>query len=248
MGSTFENPMMYWFGMNFKSQDPADLAEFNAFYNDIHIGEVVKNNPGFLLGHRYELLAPDPRGDFGPQFLAMYEIGDAESGQAFIDRSGKGRNRDLFTPEPPVWMDNMEMMWSLVWRQIAESGPTIVPDSIYMVGIDAPEGIDEAGLAEFNDFYTNIHMHEAAANLGYSRAVRYELAQEQRHPEPHCPQFLAIYEGDEKRTRQTEESLAAPAASGPPPAATSGRQSSQGPEVWRQHTTPWRLTYRRIGP
>jgi hypothetical protein len=44
-----------------------------------------------------------------------------------------------------------------------------------LIGIDAPPGTDEAGLKEFNDFYTWVHIGEVVAAMKFHRGSRYEL-------------------------------------------------------------------------
>jgi hypothetical protein len=248
MAAPFDQPFMYWIGMDVRTEDPDELAVFNSFYNDVHMPEVVNGN-GFALGHRYELLAPDPRGDFGPRYLAMYEIPGEEGVKAYLDRQNQPRENRTgsYTQGPPIWLETQVVRWRMIWRKLADSGPPTVPDTVFMVGIDAPEGASDEELLEFNDFYTNIHMHEAAKNMGYVRASRFELEKELLHPEPGCPQFCAVYEGDEARTAHTVD--AGPTVNPHPVEVPEGeRPYSQGPQVWRDHTTPWRLAYRRVGP
>lgn len=75
MQQAFAYPFMYWVGMNtHPDTDPTAVAEFSRFYSTIHVPEVVASNPGFVRGTRYELLHPDPRGDWGPRWLAVYEM------------------------------------------------------------------------------------------------------------------------------------------------------------------------------
>jgi hypothetical protein len=67
MQQAFAYPFMYWVGMNTPPDtDSTAVAEFSQFYSTIHVPEVVASNPGFVRGTRYELLQPDPRGDYGP--------------------------------------------------------------------------------------------------------------------------------------------------------------------------------------
>ena len=67
MPQAFAYPFMYWVGMHTSPDtDPAAVAEFSQFYSTVHVPEVVASNPGFVRGTRYELLQPDPRGDYGP--------------------------------------------------------------------------------------------------------------------------------------------------------------------------------------
>ncbi len=116
--------------------------------------------------------------------------------------------------------------------------PAFAYPFMYWVGINTPPNLDEAGLAEFNEFYTNIHVPEVMANLGYSRGTRFELYRAFRHPAPGCPQFCAIYEGDEAATAANQQRRAKP--------QPGGSAFSSGPPTWEKHDTLWRLVYRRI--
>ena len=105
-----------------------------------------------------------------------------------------------------------------------------------MVGMNVPPDTDEAGLAEFNTFYTHIHVPEVMAYRGFGRGTRFELYREFRHPQPGCPRFCAIYEADEATTAASLQRRDQPGRS----------QLSSGPPIWEKHDTLWRLRYRRI--
>ena len=93
------------------------------------------------------------------------------------------------------------------------------------------------GLAQFDEFYTNTHVPEVVRNGNWLRGTRYELFREFTHPDPACPRFLAVYEGDEQAMQTRAERRANPG---------SGPRSSKGPAVWEAHDTTWRLIYKRI--
>jgi hypothetical protein len=107
------------------------------------------------------------------------------------------------------------------------------PYAIYLLGVNPPVDATEGELEVFNDFYTNVHLHEVAERRHALRATRHELRREIRPPYNGAPRFLAVYEVD-------EESASNRRHSGPPYTA--------GPEVWQGHTTPWRLWYRLLAP
>jgi hypothetical protein len=106
-----------------------------------------------------------------------------------------------------------------------------------MVGMNVPSGTDAAGLAEFNEFYTNIHVPEVMAYREFSRGTRFELHREFRHPQPGCPRFCAIYEADKATTEASQQRRDTPSGRSP---------LSSGPPTWEKHDTLWRLLYRRI--
>ena len=101
----FSYPFMYLVGMNTAPDtDAAALAEFSEFYSKVHVPEVLANNPGFVRGSRYELLQPDPRGDFGPRWLAIYEMDGEAAARTYAQRNdGPPEGRPTYTPGPAAW-------------------------------------------------------------------------------------------------------------------------------------------------
>lgn len=127
----------------------------------------------------------------------------------------------------------LRQVWSVVYRQIAETVPsTQCPYAIYLLGVNPPKDVSNSDMVTFNDFYTNVHLVEVAERRHALRATRYELKEEIKAPYLGAPRFLAVYEVDEASATQRRHV-------GPP--------YSTGPEVWRGHSTPWRLWYRRLG-
>jgi hypothetical protein len=162
---------------------------------------------------RYELLAVAGRGFRPPRYLTVASAGLETSA---VDDAV------------------LRLVWSLEYREIAATAPAAeVPHAIYLLGVNPPDGIDDAGLIEFNDFYTNVHLPEVAERRNALRAVRYELTNAIKPPYQGAPRFLAAYEVDEDGASHRRHV-------GPP--------YSSGPEVWQRHTTPWRLWYRVISP
>jgi hypothetical protein len=236
MDATFTSPYMYWVGMDTDGASESQDEEFNRFYNDIHAHEVAAMNPGFLRVHRYELAKPDPRGDFGPHWLAVYEMADEQAASTYMDRNdGPPEGRPTYTPVPAAWRETAKTRWRIIWRQIADAGALDEPPySIFIVGINPPAGASDEETAEFNEFYTNTHMGEVMAASKYGRANRWEQARAFLHPDPGCPRYLAIYEADDATGKQLETTPTGP------------RELSVGPVVWQEHTTPWRLVYNRV--
>ena len=73
---------------------------------------------------------------------------------------GPPEGRPRYTPGPAAWQQT-QSVWRMIWRHVSSSGTASEPPhSIFMVGMNVPPGTDEAGLAEFNAFYTNIHVPE----------------------------------------------------------------------------------------
>jgi hypothetical protein len=234
----FAYPFMYWVGMTTAPDtSPAALAEFSQFYSQIHVPEVIANNPGFVRGTRYELLDPDPRGDphVGPRWLAVYEMDGEAAAQGYARRNDDpSASPPPYTARPPAW-GQARTTWRMIWRQVAASGTAAQPpESIFMVGMNVPADTDAAGLAEFNEFYTNVHVPEVMERGGYARGTRFELHREFLHPAPGCPRFCAIYEADAATTETRNQPRAG------------RRPFSSGPPAWENHDTLWRLVYRRV--
>ena len=228
---------MYWVGMNPDPQlSPSELEEVDRFYSTTHVAEVVASNPGFVRATRYELLEPDPRGEpyAGPRWLAIYDIEGEDGARAYAERNDHPeRGGPAYTPWPGGRL-RAHIVWRMTWRRIATCGSSEAPpDSIFLVGMNVPEDTDAAGLAEFNSFYTNIHLPEVVAAGGYTCASRFELFREFLHPRPGCPRFCAVYEADASATQQQRQRL-------------SQARLSPGPPVWEKHDTRWRLVYRRL--
>jgi hypothetical protein len=170
-------------------------------------------------GGRYELLAVAARGFRPPTFLSATQAGREDGAAEGAEEPDRA---------------GLRRTWSLLYRTVAETAPAeVAPFAIYLLGVNPPADATEDDLGDFNDFYTNVHLPEVAERRHALRAVRYELVEAIRPPYRGSPRFLAVYEVD-------EESAANRRHSGPPYAS--------GPEVWRRHTTPWRLWYRRLDP
>src|SRR5262249_25502661 len=124
--------------------------------------------------HHYELLVQDARGPFGPRYLTAIELADFAAAEEVL-AGQEAHNFGGVLSERDQTRGAGITSWALVWRKLSESGPpSTSPSSIYVIGIDPPSGADAAALQEFNDFYTNIHVAESLAYLGYFRGTRYE--------------------------------------------------------------------------
>lgn len=234
---------MYWVGMTTQPEaDPSSVAEFNTFYSRTHLPEVLAQNPGFARATRYELIAQDPRGKLGPGWLATYEIDSEAATQQYIERSdGPADCRPRYTPGPRAFVE-ADRDWRMIWRRLTAAGEASqAPYAIYLIGMNVPPDIDAAGLAEFNAFYTEVHVPDVITRNGFKRGTRYELYRGYHHPAPGCPRFLALYEMDEPATTTLMERRRGiqPPISG----------YTEGPPAWQRHDTLWRLVYRRLtGP
>jgi hypothetical protein len=169
---------------------------------------------------RYELLAVAARGFRPPQFLTVVDLADHLGGELH-EAVTAGASDEV-----------VRQTWSMAYRQVAETAPKgVVPHAIYLLGVNPPEDATDEELVAFNDFYTNVHLHEVAERRHALRAARYELVRALKPPYQGAPRFLAAYEVDEAGAANRRHV-------GPP--------YSSGPAVWQEHKTPWRLWYRLL--
>ena len=178
--------------------------------------DVFASTPSAAGEARYALLAVAARGFRPPQYLSVRGLPSS-----FEDE-------DRAAPS----IGPLRQTWSLEYRQVVETAPAdVVPHAIYLLGVNPPDGATDKELEVFNDFYTNVHLPEVARRRHALRAVRFELVQALKPPYQGAPRFLAVYEVDEAGASNRRHV---------------GPGYSPGPEVWQQHTTPWRLWYRRL--
>lgn len=113
------SPYMYLVGMNEAAgSGEAELAQFNEFYNTIHVPEVLAGY-GFATGARYKnmrtFLHPEPG---APNFLAMYGIKDEAAAKSFMkDRLSADPSGNSFSDGPPPWQKR-DTKWRLTYRLV----------------------------------------------------------------------------------------------------------------------------------
>ncbi len=203
-------PLTSWTGWDVRGGASAESAAVAAFTRSAPTDTGQDSH--------YELLALAGRGFRPPRFLRTEHLaGDtAEETDA---------GTDLIDPA-------LRLAWTLIYRQIAETGPgEVKPFAIYLLGVDPPEDVTDDELVIFNEFYTDVHLREVAERRHALRAVRYELVREVDPPYKPAPRFLAVYEVDEQSAANRRHV---------------GPKYSPGPDVWQRHTTPWRLWYTRL--
>jgi hypothetical protein len=111
-GSTDQAPeSIFIVGMNVPADTDADgLAEFNAFYTNTHVPEVMASG-GFSRGTRFELYRGFAHPEPGcPRFLAVYEA-DAAATEMHGSRAA------TLTSGPSAW-EKRDTVWRLVYRRI----------------------------------------------------------------------------------------------------------------------------------
>jgi hypothetical protein len=245
--SPFATDFCYVVGVDLEAGTQQELDELNGFYDGTHLGEVVSLNPGFLSGGRFALLAPDARGDLGPHYMTAYSIRDGDSAKAYVDRAlGDAEGRPVFSVKPPLWPDRLNTRWRILYRRVYETGRAMTPPgALHIVGMDAPEGSSDSELAEFDHFYTHVHLPEVTRYYGFDRGSRWELESSIVHPQPGAPRFVAVYEAG--------AALAEEFARDPEPVGLVKKDDNtpspftEGPAVWQRRRTAWRLRYVSLG-
>lgn len=79
-----------------------------------------------------------------------------------------------------------------------------MPRYTYAVLTNPVEGKED----EFNEWYTNTHVHDALAVPGFVSAQRFQLADAQRGAAPFPWRYFAIYEIETDDLQQTIDALA----------------------------------------
>lgn len=236
MSAMFTAPFTYWIGIDTDANaTAAELDEFNRFYDEVHVPEVLEANRGMVGFSRFELDRPDPRGDFGPRWLAAYHLADEEAVEHYLRRNGpEATDRPAYTAGPDLWT-TMSRRWRMIWERkvvlnaAGRSGEP--PQTMMLIGMNPMAGATDAQISDFNQFYNDTHLDEVLEWGRFDCATRFELHTGLAHPGQGPPRYCATYE-----------------IAGPNPwedggAGPSGRYSS-GPEAWEGRDTLWRLVYR----
>ena len=89
-------------------------AEYNAFYNEFHVPEVVATK-GVVAGQRFELVDPGRNGPPPHRYLAIYEIeGDLDEAKAALEAGYASR-----TPLPDsVSRDNKDWWFTAISARV----------------------------------------------------------------------------------------------------------------------------------
>ena len=176
--------------------DPAHEADFNRWYDEEHIGTLLKV-PGFLNAGRYRAL----RG--GPKYLAMYELEDHNvlRSAAFLDAVRYHPTARRSATSPSSTGRNFLLNG---YRQIFPArthpvdNPTEMPRYLQMGRIDIVAWMEE----EFNDWYNTCYIPEFEKVPGVIRARRYTAIEAQ-------PKYLTVYEFENPNVPDTKEWMAA---------------------------------------
>jgi hypothetical protein len=114
-GSTEQPPeSVFMVGMNVPADtDAPSLADFNAFYTDTHVPEVMASG-GYTRAARFELYREFAHPAPGcPRFCAVYEADAA----ATASREERRAARGTLSSGPPAW-EQHDTLWRLTYRRI----------------------------------------------------------------------------------------------------------------------------------
>ncbi|MBI2322749.1 MAG: hypothetical protein HYU88_11855 [Chloroflexi bacterium] len=158
--------------------DPAIEDEFNVWYHEEHIPNMLRKVPGFLSGRRYRAVGLTPGSQPNPgqqRYLALYELADAgvvESPTYWATR-----------PSSATASERSKRMYG-EFRNFARgvyqrvlSCPDLEPADlsaaryVLQVSVEVDPAVDE----EFNDWYNTEHLPLLAAAEGVLRAHRYKV-------------------------------------------------------------------------
>jgi len=111
--------------------------------------------------------------------------------------------------------------------------------SMYWVGVDTDPAATPDQIAEFNDFYTRVHLPEVLElNPGFWAATRYRL----ETPDPRGdlgPTWLTVYSIDEVAGADRYVARERDPARGRP-------KYTSGPGLWKTMSPRWRLIWRQV--
>jgi hypothetical protein len=236
MSAIFTDPFTYWIGIDTDAKvTPAELDEFNRFYDDVHVPEVLDANPGVTGVTRFELDRPDPRGDFGPRWLAAYHLNGSDAVDGYLRRNGPdATDRPAYTAGPGPWA-TMTPRWRMIWeRKVvldANGQSNDQPKTVMFIGMNPMADASQPQVEEFNTFYNETHLDEVLEWGRFDCATRFELHTGLLHPGDGPPRYCATYEI---------------AGANPWEEGGAGRSAefSSGPPAWEGRDTLWRLVYR----
>ena len=140
-----------------------DAAEFNAWYDDIHVPEFVEQ-PGIDHAWRTEQVERDHQlGEVDEQYAAIYQLDEIASFQAALDSSPTAGHSWF------AWEGRVEK-WKRTFFRVLTHFERDDGRGRYWATIRVSYvGDDES---EFNRWYDEEHMPEVASNPGFHRAWR----------------------------------------------------------------------------
>jgi hypothetical protein len=216
----FTGATMTWIGTNLCGADDQIGSEYRRY-----LDAGAASTSAEVTTHRLEKMRQSPRRSFGPDFLSVFESG-----------------KPIIAPPPgeptsnvaASWADNVESMWQMTWTMVSDSGSVGVrPDRVRLISLSPPPDASEADVAEWNAFYTEVHVPEAMQRRRWTRATRWVLDHAELHPSPGCPTYFVLYEAVGFTDATPEE-------------VDSWGPWSEGPPIWKRHVGAWTLDYRSV--
>ena len=139
--------------------DAHAVDEFNDFCTREHLPEMLADAPGlYKVATRYELMTPSPG---CPRFLATYQVASRSDGSRFAERIAS-RGPHPPTPGPVAWLRKEAAGGSCTPGLIPAPRTAATPVPVYGLDHDSRNTTPE-GLAEFNEYYTNVHVPDVVA-------------------------------------------------------------------------------------
>ena len=156
--------------------DPAREAEFNAWYDNTHVPDVLAT-PGYKRARRYvNREFRDGRG----KYLAIYDIDTDDIEKTMATRlAGREDETLVFN----LWRD---VLFRRIFEMESPGNATGRQKWINLV----EQNHDPAREAEYHDWYNTMHIPDILATPGFVKATRYEI----RAPRDGRGRFLAVYE------------------------------------------------------
>ena len=153
-------------------------AEFNDFYNDTHLAEILRV-PEFKAARRFRRIG---EGEY--PYLAIYEVEADDLSKVLPAMTEYGQRHGV------TESDAVDNMHAVLYEQIYEfegkqaASPEMVRGVSMVLTAPASPELD----ADYNEFYNDIHLAEVVRVPGWKSARRY------RRIDGAHPPYLAIYE------------------------------------------------------
>jgi hypothetical protein len=188
--------MVYWTVVKANLSDGRLDAEFNDWYNRVHVPNFVAM-PGFTRAWRVRrLMHSEQRGDPGQEFLAIYETETIDAFLAALHKTElkSGHSWEGWERHLTDWQRSYHRVLG-AWRDEAE-----VQDSVgrywSIVRVDYLSQLAQAGFAErdFNAWYSDVHVPEVIGNRGFGRAWRLETVPHEEQLGDPRQKYWAVYE------------------------------------------------------
>ncbi len=183
-----------------RNTDPARLADFNRWYNEIDIPDVLKV-AGYRRARRGERLTEPvlpPPSDLPPeeldQFVALYDIESSDIQRTMLDMLMASKKMEMTGRTT----DLLKVVERVYYRQL---GPVRTParasgsgknEYVLLERVDCCR--DEATDHQLNDWYDTQHIPDMLGIAGIARATRYQLYRVLMVEPKSVPRFLTVYE------------------------------------------------------